>query len=686
MIKTHIRKGFTLLEILLVIALIGILVAISLVAINPNKQLAQSRDLVRKADINKIYEALEYYRVSQRTYPAGITETKTDICDTGTEQVGGVTNCSGKVDLRVLVPKYLVSIPTDPSGGAYQVYINSSNSIIGVEAPGVELVQSLAVNPILATTAPSTTTPTPTPTPTMTATGGNITTINQNGIWYKVHTFTSNGTFTCTAVCDTTQVLVVGGGGSGGSAQESGAGGGGGGGGVVYAENYPITATSYSITVGSGGASVNYSTNGNAGIRGNNGGNSIFGTITAIGGGGGGAYPTSLMTGLNGGSGGGAGGGFGGTGGTGTQTSQTNATNFYTNNGGNSTSGNPYTGGGGGGAGAPGGASAGATGGAGGSGILNLISGSGVLYGAGGGASGGDFNSNGGAGGSGGGGAGGNGSSTVGTAGTAEKGNGGGGANKNASGAGGSGIVIIRYPTSAPTPTPTPAPTPTPTPTIVQNGLVLHLDAGNTASYPGTGTIWTDLSGNNNNGTLVNGVGYNSANGGSLTFDGVDDYVNVPTTTSIDSCLASDFTYEMWTYLRLGGFIYGKIFAKGAYIQTTGFNGLGYTTSSKNISFQYGNPHISIGIATNVTENNWYHIVITRSGSSFVGYINGIQTHNSTNTTNWSSAYPLRISANSQPTPDTVQQNVGVFRQYNIGFTSQQVEQNFNATKGRFGL
>ena len=49
---------------------------------------------------------------------------------------------------------------------------------------------------------------------------------------------------------------------------------------------------------------------------------------------------------------------------------------------------------------------------------------------------------------------------------------------------------------------------------IVTSGLVLNLDAGNTASYPGTGTTWTDLSGNGNNGTLVNGVGYNFANGG----------------------------------------------------------------------------------------------------------------------------------------------------------------------------
>jgi hypothetical protein len=57
-------------------------------------------------------------------------------------------------------------------------------------------------------------------------------------------------------------------------------------------------------------------------------------------------------------------------------------------------------------------------------------------------------------------------------------------------------------------------------PNVVSQGLVLALDAGNSKSYPGSGTTWSDLSGNGNNGTLVNGVGYNSSNLGSLVFDG----------------------------------------------------------------------------------------------------------------------------------------------------------------------
>jgi hypothetical protein len=69
-------------------------------------------------------------------------------------------------------------------------------------------------------------------------------------------------------------------------------------------------------------------------------------------------------------------------------------------------------------------------------------------------------------------------------------------------------------------------------PSIVTDGLVLCLDAGNPKSYPGSGTTWTDLSGNGNNGTLVNGVGYSGDNLGSLSFDGVNDYYNRALTAS----------------------------------------------------------------------------------------------------------------------------------------------------------
>jgi hypothetical protein len=86
-------------------------------------------------------------------------------------------------------------------------------------------------------------------------------------------------------------------------------------------------------------------------------------------------------------------------------------------------------------------------------------------------------------------------------------------------------------PSTTPSPTPTQSHTHTPTltPTGIAHRLLLHLDAANQASYPGTGTTWYDLSSAQNNATLRNGVSYSSADGGVLTFDGVDDYIQLPT-------------------------------------------------------------------------------------------------------------------------------------------------------------
>jgi hypothetical protein len=146
----------------------------------------------------------------------------------------------------------------------------------------------------------------------ITASGGTITT---PGDGFKYHTFTSSGTFIVTAGLNTVEVAVVAGGGAGGG-DASGAtfyAGGGGAGGVVYHPSYLVTSGSYTVTVGAGGT-PNALSNG----WGGNGGNSVFGNITALGGGGGargnGDNTSPVYTGLSGGSGGGGGsnGGVGG--------------------------------------------------------------------------------------------------------------------------------------------------------------------------------------------------------------------------------------------------------------------------------------------------------------------------------------------------------------------------------------
>jgi outer membrane protein assembly factor BamB len=264
------------------------------------------------------------------------------------------------------------------------------------------------------------------------ATGGTI--IYTNG--YTIHTFTSNGTFTCVG-SGLVEVLVVAGGGGGGCHT----GGGGGAGGVVYTASYLITNGDISVTVGAGG---NGATSNN--VSGSNGSNSVFDSITAIGGGGGASRFTDAGSGGSGGGGspqdlgmsygsGITGQGYaGGVGGT--------AWNYLS--------------GGGGGAGAVGSGGTGSGGnGNGGAGLAFDISGSSVYYGGGGG--GGVYGTDvPGAGGTGGGGAGSNTSAVVGN-GTPNTGGGGGGGGLAFSGTytslpggnGGSGIVIVRYSSNA---------------------------------------------------------------------------------------------------------------------------------------------------------------------------------------------------------------------------------------------
>ncbi len=110
------RKGFTLLEILLVVGIIAILAGIVIVAINPSKQLATVRNTERKSDIKTIYNAINQYYIDNSRYPASLTSVLTEVCDTDTATSSHNINCTGMVDLSELVPKYLTAIPKDPKG------------------------------------------------------------------------------------------------------------------------------------------------------------------------------------------------------------------------------------------------------------------------------------------------------------------------------------------------------------------------------------------------------------------------------------------------------------------------------------------------------------------------------------------------------------------------------------------
>ena len=127
------KKGFTLIEVLLVIVLVGILLAIGLTSINIEARFVENRNDTRKTHIKTIEGAIAQYRLQEGSYPAGLDRTYREICDPD------ASACVNFVDLKaVLVPKYLQAIPQDPNdtdntgGAGYEVAIDTTTNTVSV--------------------------------------------------------------------------------------------------------------------------------------------------------------------------------------------------------------------------------------------------------------------------------------------------------------------------------------------------------------------------------------------------------------------------------------------------------------------------------------------------------------------------------------------------------------------------
>jgi prepilin-type N-terminal cleavage/methylation domain-containing protein len=145
------KKAFTLVEILLVVAIIGILAAIVILAVNPARQLALTRNAQRRVDVNTILNAVYQFAIDNRgNLPAQITTTQTEICLTGTGTASAT--CGALIDLEGLTnnERYLVAIPLDPSGATttfgtgYHIR-KSANGRVTVIAVAAEQSESISV-------------------------------------------------------------------------------------------------------------------------------------------------------------------------------------------------------------------------------------------------------------------------------------------------------------------------------------------------------------------------------------------------------------------------------------------------------------------------------------------------------------------------------------------------------------
>jgi hypothetical protein len=179
-------------------------------------------------------------------------------------------------------------------------------------------------------------------------------------------------------------------------------------------------------------------------------------------------------------------------------------------------------------------------------------------------------------------------------------------------------------------------------PNIVTNGLVLALDAANSKSYPGSGTTWSDLSGNNNSGSLVNGPTFSSNNLGSIVFDGTNDYVLVNSNSSIPYS-SSARTISIWFYTNSSTWVdnVNNLFFYGAGSTGNAF-GIDFSTYPFMEIYTWGGAGRDLTFSTTYSQVGWKNISITYDGSTTILiYENGTFTQ----TLNLSSACNTTLSS-----------------------------------------
>jgi len=212
---------------------------------------------------------------------------------------------------------------------------------------------------------------------------------------------------------------------------------------------------------------------------------------------------------------------------------------------------------------------------------------------------------------------------------------------------------------------------------------VLYLDAANNKSYPGSGTTWSDMTGNGNNGALINGPTFNSGNGGIFVFDGVDDNVTIVDSNSLD--ITNNITVDCWFYpTTYRTDVYSINFLKK-------YGG----TSDANFQFYFDGIYSPYRIKILATRggvwstaspdsgviplNQWCNVVWTYSNGGRL-YINGVSQGNPVGSGN------LSINSYNLVLGTYLIGNISLTKIYNKALTPQEILQNYNATKTRYGL
>ena len=213
---------------------------------------------------------------------------------------------------------------------------------------------------------------------------------------------------------------------------------------------------------------------------------------------------------------------------------------------------------------------------------------------------------------------------------------------------------------------------------IVQDGLVLNLDAAVDQSYPGNGTTWYDLAGSNS-GTLTNSPTFDRDNGGSIVFDATDEYVSLGSSIVPNGDFALTFWININSVANAGG-DYARLFASSQdYIEIS-------VSSGGSLKYYKRNGGGWQSVYNSLSTSSWSYIVYVRDGSDDLFYVGSNNVFTSSG-----GAHPyhvniyghkigIRYSTNLEPFGG----DVSVVTAYNKALTAAEVLQNYNATKGRF--
>ena len=223
---------------------------------------------------------------------------------------------------------------------------------------------------------------------------------------------------------------------------------------------------------------------------------------------------------------------------------------------------------------------------------------------------------------------------------------------------------------------------------LVTDGLVLNLDAGDPRSYPSSGTTWTDLSGNGNNGTLIDSPVYSNADGGFIDFVSTST-VRVPISSTLQS---GYYTIDLW--VKFDSFSTSPIILSNHYQANGTVSGIVISTNTSGVlTYQTRHNNVCCQTYTNNTlsTNTWYNLTFSYDGSKIVVYTNGVAVNTISATGTHQNINDFYLANNSDQiaggdyTNSNLDGKISIFRYYNRALSAAEVAQNYDALRVRYG-